>query len=152
MEAGFSSSLIEVRMRERSCMPCCQRQQRPMSFGTHIFIVYSALLSFSFVCKFFPDDCILHISRMFARFRKMRICSRCGWLAESPLFPLTPWWRCVARGSTSRILWICEGTDGLRKGLIHNGLLQPKKTCLLNSACTFWRTIDFSRGWFRTGA
>lgn len=114
LQAGFSSSLIAVRMRERSRVSCCHRQQRPMSFGAEIFIVYSALLSFSFVCKgFFPADCILHFSRMIATFRKMRIRSRCGWLAKPPLFPLTPWWNCVARGSTSRMLWICDGTDGL---------------------------------------
>lgn len=126
LQAGFSSSLIAVRMRERSCVLCCHRPQRPMSFGTDIFVVYS-VLSFSFVCKFcFPVDCVLHFSRMIATFRKMTICSRCGWLAKSPLFPLAPRWSCVARGSTGKILWICEGTDGLTERVNSQWLASAK--------------------------
>ena len=152
LQAEFSSSLIAVRMRERSCVSCCHRQQRPMSFGTDIFIVYSALLSFSFVCKFFfPSDCVLLFSRMIATFRKMRICSRCRWLAKSPLCPLTPWWIRVARGSTSTVSWICEGTDGLNERANLQWLTSAKGDLLPKLPLYLLEKRDFSRGWFRTG-
>lgn len=114
LQTGFSASVIAVRMRERFCVSCCHnnKDQCPLAL---IFLLFIQLFSLFplFASFFFPADCVLHFSRMIATFRKMRICSRCGWLAKSPLFPLTPWWSCVARGSTSRMLWICEGTDGL---------------------------------------